>query len=139
MKIAISSEPKLLHILRGVVRWQAREHGFPDADADCLALAIDEAACNVILHTYGGQPGSMLSVEIVDHADRLEFILEDAGPKVNAELIRPRALDDVRPGGLGTLFIQTYVDTSCYDTSYCEGNRLKLVKFLPGKAPERRE
>jgi anti-sigma regulatory factor (Ser/Thr protein kinase) len=138
MKIAISSEPKLLHILRGVIRWQARELGFSEADTDCLALAIDEAASNVIRHTYGGRPGIMLSLEIAVYADRLEFILEDSGPKVKAESIRPRSFDDVRPGGLGTLFIQTYTDTSCYDASYGEGNRLKLVKFLPGKAPERK-
>jgi anti-sigma regulatory factor (Ser/Thr protein kinase) len=137
MKITISSEPKLLRILRGAVRWQARENGFSETEADCLALAIDEAACNVIQHTYSNRPGMMLSLEMFNYPDRIEFILEDSGPKVKADSVRPRALDDLRPGGLGTLFIQTFVDSSCYDASYCEGNRLKLVKFLPGKAPRK--
>ncbi|MCL5006367.1 MAG: ATP-binding protein [Acidobacteria bacterium] len=136
MKIAISSELKLLDILRGAVRWQTREHGFSEADADCLVQAIDEAASNVILQTYAGRPGNMLSLELVACADRMEFILEDAGPKVNRESTRPRSSDDMRLEGLAPHFIQTYMDTSCYDASYGEGNRLKLVKFLPGKFPE---
>jgi anti-sigma regulatory factor (Ser/Thr protein kinase) len=138
MKIAISSEPKLLHILRGVVRWQAGERGFSEADADCLALAIDEAASKVIHQTYAGHRGNTLSLEIVAYPDRMEFILEDSGPKVPEDAMRLRSADDVRRGGLGTLFIQTYMDTTCYDASYGEGNRLKLVKFLPGKGPERK-
>ena len=125
----------LLHILRKVVKWHAREHGFPEAEADCLALTIDEAAGNVIRHTYAGQPGKMLSVEMVAYPDRMEFILEDAGPKVKGESARSGSLDSVPAEGPGTLFIQAYIDTSSYETSYGEGNRLKLVKFLPGKAP----
>lgn len=134
MRIAISSEPKLLPILRGAVRWQAREHGFSETDADGLALAIDEAAGNVIRYTYAGRPEMMLSLEIVAHPDRLEFLLEDSGSKVQAKAARFPSPEDVCPGGLGTPFIQTAIDTTCYDPGYGAGNRLKLVKFLPGQA-----
>lgn len=123
--------------MRSAVRWQAQEKGFSEAEADCLALAIDEAASNVIRHTYKNHAGMPLSLEMLSYPDRMEFILEDAGPKVKAESVRPRALNDLRPGGLGTLFIHTFVDSSCYDATICEGNRLKLIKFLPGKAPKK--
>ena len=135
MRIAISSEPKLLPILQGAVRWQARESGFSEADAESLALAIDEAAANVIRYSYGGRPGLMLSLEMAAHPDRMEFILEDSGPKVKAPAGRSPLPGDVCPGGSETPFIQTAIDTSCYDTGSAAGNRLKLVKFLPGKAP----
>lgn len=134
MKIAISSELTLLPILHGVVRWQARELGFSPAAADGLALAVDEAAGNVIRCTYAGQPGKMLSLEIVAHPGQLEFVLEDSGPKVKPAAVGSPAPEDVCPGCAGTPFIQTAFDRSSYDPSFAAGNRLKLLKFLPGNA-----
>ncbi len=133
MKITISSEPRLLHILRGVVRWRAEESGFLSSDVESLALAIDEAVSNVIRHTYLSRPDGKVSLEIRTFSDRLEFVLEDSGPKVKREDIRPRSLDEVRPGGLGTLFINCFIDESFYEGERVEGNRLRMVKYLPGR------
>jgi len=138
MRIAISSEPRLLNILRGVVRFRAREAGFSESNADCLAMAIDEAAANIIRHTYGGRHDALLALEIHPFADRLEFILEDWGPKVREDLIRPRPLDDVRPGGLGTFFIACFMDECAYDRECYGGNRLRLVKHLSRKESDER-
>ncbi len=133
MRIVISSEPRLLKILRGVVKFRAQESGFPASDAECLSMAIDEAAANVIRHTYGNRPDAKLTLQIQAFPDRLEFLLEDSGPKVQAEAIQSRPLDEVRPGGLGTYFIGCFMDEKSYDTAYPDGNRLKMVKYLPGK------
>ena len=75
VRIAINSEPRLLNILRGVVRFCARESGVSHSDSDYLALAIDEAAANIIRHTYGGHHDALLALEIRSLPDRLEFIL----------------------------------------------------------------
>ena len=133
MRIVLSSEPRLLHILRGVVRWLAEASGFPESEAERLAMAINEAAANVIRHTYGGREDAPLALECKRFPDRLEFLLEDWGPKVRAEEIRPRPLDEVRPGGLGTFFINTFMDTCSYDPHCPKGNRLRMVKYFPGK------
>ena len=132
-RIAISSEPRLLNILRAVVKFCAQEAGLPKSDAEYLALAIDEAAANVIRHTYGGRHDALMALEIRSLPDRLEFRLEDWGPKVREELIRPRPLEELRPGGLGTFFIYSLMDECSYDPDFKEGNRLKLVKFLSRK------
>jgi anti-sigma regulatory factor (Ser/Thr protein kinase) len=136
MRISISSDPRLLNILRGVVRFRAREAGFSESDADCLAMAIDEAAANVIRHTYGGRQDALLALQVCHFEDRLEFILEDWGPKVREDLIRPRPLDEVRPGGLGTFFIASFVDEFCFDKEFKEGNRLRLVKYRSRKGSD---
>jgi anti-sigma regulatory factor (Ser/Thr protein kinase) len=133
MRIVISSDARLLHILRGVVRWHALAAGFSEAEADSLAMAIDEAAGNVIRYTYSGGQDGRLALEIHRLADRLEFILEDWGPKVRSDQIGPRSLEDVRPGGLGTHFVNCFMDSSRYDPDVAEGNRLKMVKYLPRK------
>jgi anti-sigma regulatory factor (Ser/Thr protein kinase) len=139
MRITIGSEPRLLNILRSVARFRAQEAGFNECDADCMAMAIDEAAANIIRHTYGGRPDARLVLEVRPFPDRLEFILEDWGPKVREDLIRPRALDDLRPGGLGTFFITSFMDECSFDQDFKEGNRLKLVKYLSRKGSSRDE
>ncbi|MGO8788025.1 MAG: ATP-binding protein [Terriglobia bacterium] len=133
IRIAMSTEPRLLNILRAVVKFRAQATGIPKPDAECLALAIDEAAANVIRHTYGGRHDALMALEIRNLPDRLEFVLEDWGPKVREDLIRPRPLDELRPGGLGTFFIYSFMDSCCYDQGFKEGNRLTLVKFLSRK------
>lgn len=51
MRVVINSEPQLLNILRGVVRYRAQEVGLSEEDAEAVALAVNEAASNVIRHT----------------------------------------------------------------------------------------
>jgi len=127
--MVISSEPRLLHIMRGVVRYYARDAGFPESEVYRLVLAVDEAATNVIRHTYGSRPNGRLALEVRNLHDRLEFVIEDTGAKVLSDAIRPRSLDDVRPGGLGSFFIKSFTDSSSYDEAFTEGNRLRLIKF----------
>ena len=133
VRIVIGSEPRLLSVLRCVVKFRAQEAGFSQADVDYVALALDEAAANVIRHTYRGRTDARLALEVHAYPDRLEFVLEDWGPKVREDLIRPRPLDEVRPGGLGTFFIYTFMDRCSYDPEFKDGNRLKLTKFLSRK------
>jgi anti-sigma regulatory factor (Ser/Thr protein kinase) len=139
VRVVISSEPRLLHILRGVVHYCAKQAGFSDSDADCLAMAISEAASNVIRHTLGNRHDERFGLQVTTYPDRMEFFLEDNGPKVRPESIQPRPLEEVRPGGLGTYFIKCFVDASSYDESFPGGNRLKLVKYLSPKAAESHE
>jgi anti-sigma regulatory factor (Ser/Thr protein kinase) len=133
MKLVINTDPRLLHIVRSVIRYFAQQTGFPETDVDCLAMAINEAASNVIRHAYDNRRDGRLSLEIVSYPDRIEFVLEDEGHKVQPETVRPRSLDDVRPGGLGTYFIRCFVDESSYDSTFAGGNRLRMVKYLPRK------
>ncbi len=133
MKIVINSDPRLLNILRGVVRYRAQEIGLPESDAEALALAVNEAASNVIRHAYCNRHDASLALEILNFPDRMEFYLEDSGPKVRAEMIRSRPLEELRPGGLGIHFINRVMDACAYDDDYAGGNRLKMMKFLPRK------
>ncbi|MGO8813338.1 MAG: ATP-binding protein [Terriglobia bacterium] len=133
IKIGINSQPRLLNILRAVVEFCSQRAGFSKTDAEYLALAIDEAAANVIRHTYAWRSDALLTLEVRSLTDRLEFVLEDWGPKVCEDLIRPRQLDDLRPGGLGTFFIYTFMDNCSYDHAFEEGNRLTMVKLLSRK------
>jgi len=133
MRIVIGSEPRLLTVLRAVARHCSLQAGLSKSEAEQMALAIGEAAANIIGHTYGGCHDAPLALEVRRLPDHLEFVLEDWGPKVREDQIRPRSLDDLRPGGLGTFFIYSFMDACAYDPDCKEGNRLRLIKFLSRK------
>ena len=133
MKIVISSQARLLNILRGAVTYRALRAGFTPSEAEHMTVAINEAAANVIRHAYKNSGKGTVSLEIVTHPDRMVFILEDSAPKVQPSAIRSRPLDEIRPGGLGTFFINSYMDECAFDEQCAEGNRLVMVKFFRGK------
>jgi anti-sigma regulatory factor (Ser/Thr protein kinase) len=132
LRISITSEPRLLHVLRGVVRWVAAASGFCASDAERLAMAVDEAAANIIRHSYGHRTDNELALTAQVFPDRLELALEDQAPRVEGSKCKPRALEDLRPGGLGTYFINCFMDEVAYE-DVPKGNRLRLVKYFPRK------
>lgn len=136
MRITISSQPKLLGIVRSVVKYCAQEAGFASGDAESLVMAVDEAATNVLRHGYKDRRDARLALEVLTFSDRLEFILEDTAAKVREADVQPRPLEEVRPGGLGMHLINKFMDSCSYDDSFRGGNRLRMTKRLPRKASD---
>ena len=79
---------------------------------DELVLAIAEAAQNIVKHAYK---------DIEDNTDKMEITISlkdqeleigffDKGRPVDQNNVRHRKIDDVKPGGLGTFFIQQIMD-----------------------------
>jgi len=95
-------------------------------------MAVDEAATNVIRHSYGNRADAELALTVQAFPNRMEFMLEDQAPKLQGGKFQPRALEDIRPGGLGTYFINCFMDEVGYD-DVPTGNRLRLVKYFPRK------
>ena len=96
-------------------------------------IKITEAFSNIIKHTYNGENNQSIVVIVRALEDRLEVRLRDFGDKVDPNEIRPRDLDDVRPGGLGVHLIRSSMDEVHYNRSLKVGNELILAKYLPGK------
>ena len=62
---------------------------------------------------------------------RLVFDLVDFAPPVEVEKVRPRPLEVLRPGGLGTHFIRECMDeTGFRPPPVGAGNRLRMVKRI---------
>ena len=81
---------------------------------DELVLAIAEAAQNIVKHAYKD--------------NELEIGFFDKGKPVKEENIKHRKLDDVKPGGLGTYFIQQIMDEVVFKESTGWHNHLVLTK-----------
>jgi sigma-B regulation protein RsbU (phosphoserine phosphatase) len=68
-------------------------------------LAIDEATQNIILHAF--PEGMTGHIEVVGYISdgHLNIGLTDTAPLIDLDQVRPRDLDQLREGGLGTHFI----------------------------------
>ena len=100
---------------------------------DDLVLAIAEAAQNIVKHAYNGGPHTdKMRVRISLNNNNLQIDIFDKGKPAIPENIKPRALDDIKPGGLGTFFIGQIMDQVVFKTKKEEGwvNQLVLTKKI---------
>ena len=95
-----------------------------------LVLALAEAAQNIVKHAYKNQPTDDLLKVVINYNDKtLMMELFDKGNAAIPENIKPRNLEDIKAGGLGTFFIGQIMDEVIFKTSKIDWvNHLILVK-----------
>tara|TARA_B100001057_G_scaffold469789_1_gene530447 strand:- start:361 stop:771 length:411 start_codon:yes stop_codon:yes gene_type:complete len=98
--------------------------------SDDVVLALAEAAQNIVKHAYNGVDTSdNLKVEISYNDNQLKIDLYDKGTPAIPTNIKPRNVDDIKPGGLGTFFIGQIMDEVMFKTSATDWvNHLILIK-----------
>ncbi|MCB1555201.1 MAG: SpoIIE family protein phosphatase [Xanthomonadales bacterium] len=104
--------------------------GVGEEDRQALILAIDEAASNVIRHAYHGPCDSEIELRVLREGGDLWFDLTDQAPTVNADQIKPRNLEECRPGGLGINIIDALMDEWAFTPREEGGNRLRMRRRL---------
>ena len=96
-----------------------------------IVLAIDEACQNIIRHAYRGDSDNVIEIEVEHRGDGLVFTLADQAPAIDPSLVKPRDLDDIRPGGLGTHFISRVMDkVEFLRPASGRGNLLRMVRRI---------
>ena len=133
IEMKIPAEARYLKIIRIGVGHICEIVGFNSEVQNNIILAVDEACSNIVKYAYGQTTGDIIQLTCKLYDDRIEFLLRDFGKKVNLNQIKPRPLDELRPGGLGIHLIKSVMDDVVYDTSLKVGNKLKLVKYLTRK------
>ena len=97
---------------------------------DELVLAIAEAAQNIVKHAYKdiSNTKDIMQIKISFKDNELKIGFYDKGKPVNKENIKHRKLDDIKPGGLGTFFIQQIMDEVVFKEATGWHNHLVLTK-----------
>jgi sigma-B regulation protein RsbU (phosphoserine phosphatase) len=117
--------------MRAAVSDAAAASGCGEACIRDIVIAVDEACQNVIRHAYKGEPGNDVVVDMRYMPEYLVFYVIDFGPPANVDEIKPRPLDELRPGGLGTHFIKECMDeTEFRALPDGAGNMLEMVKRI---------
>ena len=130
IKLSIPSNPKYLGLIRKVLQELLQYHEVPDETARRLILCVDEACSNVIKHSYEGSCDEPIEATFTIEGDDFKVQIRDYGKQCNINQIKPRELDDVKPGGLGTHFINEIMDEVSYCTNRTKGTLLTMIKKL---------
>jgi anti-sigma regulatory factor (Ser/Thr protein kinase) len=93
-----------------------------------VTLAVHEACANIIEHSYQGDTTERIDLTVLVTPAELTIEIRDYGRKPDLAKIQPRALHDVRPGGLGTHFMRSIMDSVTYDISPATGTLLRMTK-----------
>jgi serine/threonine-protein kinase RsbW len=143
LKMELRSNPETLCVVRGALAQLTESLGFPESDCRAVVLGVDEALTNIIRHAYSGRAErpievSFRRIQAPGHGasrQALEIVLVDRGRKLDRAKLCGRALEDVRPGGLGLHFIRETMDA--VEFRHTNGrNQLRLVKFLHVPEPQ---
>ena len=134
LQLVFRSAPDRLKMVRAGVVAAAGACGFDEDVAADIALAVDEACANVIVHAYGSRGDADIVLDIYRLRGGIRLRVRDFGPPVAPDAIRPRPLDTVRPGGLGSHFIREIMDDARLERAADgRGNILDLTKRIAGK------
>jgi anti-sigma regulatory factor (Ser/Thr protein kinase) len=131
LELRFLSDPKRLRMVREKVQEVTEEIGCSKKLISDLIIAINEACMNIMQHAYKGDKSGEILLEIQTEHGNLEVVLTDYAAPIDPKLIRPRDLDDVKPGGLGTHFIQEIMDDCTYgNLENRAGNFLRMRKKI---------
>lgn len=158
IRLQLMSNPQYLSGARELVGAVAKRLGFVDEACGKIALAVDEALCNVIRHGYGRDPNRPIWVSIWPVCDgkdscnvgdvskgcaaadtlpsALRIVIEDEARQVDPAMIRSRDLDEIRPGGLGVHIIKAVMDEVTYEKREKTGMRLTMIKRRTAETDE---
>ena len=127
LTLSVPAEARYLKCIRGFIKpiFQAR---FSDAEVEPLVLAVDEACSNIVKHGQSWlKPRGRIELEVLDGRRRVELRILNFCREKDVDKIRPRDLDDVRPGGLGTHFMREVMDAVGFEPNGESDGRVALV------------
>jgi anti-sigma regulatory factor (Ser/Thr protein kinase) len=129
LKLVVSSDPRLLRVVRGAVEQFALALALSESESCEVTLAVHEAVTNIIRHAYGDRHGQRVELTCCAQDNTLEFILADQGQPADPAQFCARPLGEAKPGGLGTHIIAQVMDVVDYQR-LPQRNQLRLVKYL---------
>lgn len=110
----------------------AKEAGLDDSAVYAVQLAVDEAATNVIEHSYGGDDQGDIKITCQNVSNGFKIILVDHGKPFNPEKVKKPninlPLEEIHPRGLGMYFMRQVMDEVIFEFSPKLGNKVTMIK-----------
>ena len=122
--------PERLNEMRTVLTESLDKVNCPKPVRRLLVLAVNEACMNVIQHGYQGDPEGEIVLEILNNNGELEFRLTDFADTIDPAKVKPRPLDEIRPGGLGTYFIQRIMDEFRFTVPESGKGNIEILEYV---------
>jgi anti-sigma regulatory factor (Ser/Thr protein kinase) len=128
--LIIPANSKFLSLSRTVLTHLLSYYEVPEAVVRKIVLCVDEACSNIIKYGYGCNCDEPIEISYQMLNDNFIVQIRDYGKQCDPSTFTPRQLDELRPGGLGTFFIQEIMDSVHYCTNRDKGTLLTMTKKL---------
>jgi serine/threonine-protein kinase RsbW len=133
MELRFPSENRYLHMVHQLTKTLAESTGFDAVEAEQIALAVDEAATNVIQHAYGGEPGHEIEVHFDPEGESLDIVIFHEGGALDAVPVPEFDLDKLvaekRKGGLGLTIMRQLMDKVEHGRARTGKNMCVMVRY----------
>lgn len=130
VKLIVPSDSKYLCLIRKVLQHLLTVNGLAEETIRRLVLCVDEACSNIIKYSYEGETGQPIEISFLVDLENFEVQIRDYGKQCDVHSIKPRPLNKVQPGGLGTYFINEIMDEVKYCTKREKGTLLTMCKHF---------
>lgn len=128
LTLSFPSNPRYLPVIRALFGSILTELRFGNDEISGIVLAVNEACANVMEHSYKGDVTQQIDLTVLIASQDITIEMRDYGEQPDLACIQPRALHEVRPGGLGTHFMRTVMDDVTYDLASATGTLLRMTK-----------
>jgi serine/threonine-protein kinase RsbW len=133
MELRFPSESQYLHMVHQLSKTLAESTGFDPVEAEQIALAVDEAATNVIQHAYDGEPGHEIEIHFDPEGDSLDIVILHEGEALEAVPVPDFDLDKLvaekRKGGLGLTIMRQMMDKVEHGRARTGKNMCVMVRY----------
>ena len=102
LEMRFPAQAKELRRVRAAVKEKSLSCGADEQTARDVVTAVDEACQNVIRHAYKGEAVGDIKLTLSTEDGALTISPVDWAPPTDPSKVRPRDLDDVRPGVSGS-------------------------------------
>ncbi|NPV02761.1 MAG: ATP-binding protein [Brevinematales bacterium] len=139
MTLRIAGVTDSLSRIREFVLSFAKEQGFSDDKLGEIEMAVDEAATNVIRHSYAEDPeipdnNRVLEIEVKGIEKGLEVAVSDFGKAFNPVGVPLPDLEkhatSLKTHGLGIFSMKVFMDEMTHEFVPGIGNKIIMRKFL---------
>jgi serine/threonine-protein kinase RsbW len=130
--VRFAAKFELLDEIRDFVGDIARRGGFGDKDIYNIQLATDEAASNMIEHSYENIPDGVIDLSCGMEGEQIRIVLIDYGEPFDPSAIPmpdlKADLSDRKIGGLGIFLMRKLMDEVHYEARADKSNVLTMIK-----------
>ena len=133
MELRFPSDSKYLHMVHELTRLLAETTGFETAEAEKIALAVDEATTNVVQHAYGGEASHEIEVHFDPEGDSLDIVIFHEGKPLESMPVPEFDLDELvaehKTGGLGLTIMRQMMDKVEHTKAGTGKNMCVMVRY----------
>ncbi len=133
MELRFPSDSKYLNMVHELTRLLAETTGFETAEAEKIALAVDEATTNVVQHAYGGEAGHEIEVHFDPEGDSLDIVIFHEGKPLESMPVPAFDVDELvaehKSGGLGLTIMRQIMDKVEHTQAGTGKNMCVMVRY----------